>query len=78
MVGRDTYDPYCVFGNQVAMDHHQVDNLRAYCEQYPRPLYVCTMKKTHVVKKRGKMVNSSPSSVVFLTSVVFLMSASSP
>ena len=53
-VGRDTYDPFCVFGNQFAMDHEQVEFLRGYFEVYPRPLYVCTMKKTHVLKNRGK------------------------
>ena len=62
MLGRDTYDRHCVFGNIVNMDHKQVDFLRDFVAKYKTsiPMYVCTIKDSHVKKKEGKMVNISP------------------
>ena len=68
MKGRDTYDPYCVFGNIVNMDHKQVDFLRDYVAKYKTstPMYVCTIEDSHVKKKIGNMVNISPFCLSYL------------
>ncbi|CAM0944668.1 unnamed protein product [Alopecurus aequalis] len=52
-----TYAKYVEYGNAVAMDHMQVDYLKAFCvaKKPTKPLYIVTLQESHIIKSKGKM-----------------------
>ena len=60
--GRDNFDKYCYFANLVKLSAAQTSLLRdqvAAAQKPDIPYYVCTMRKSHVVPPKHKMVNNS-------------------
>lgn len=59
--GGDTFDPHCVFPNNVALKRTQVQFLKkVVAKKKPRiPMYVCTMQLANTEKPSAKMVNTS-------------------
>ncbi|KAM0905372.1 hypothetical protein ACQ4PT_017430 [Festuca glaucescens] len=57
--GDESFDKYCIFGNEVELKFHQRNQLSSIVEELPRPKikeYVCTMLNSYVIPGEGKMV----------------------
>jgi hypothetical protein len=57
--GEEDFEGFIEYANRVEMDEDDYRRLERVVEKYlPRkPLYVCTIKKSNIVKGKAKMVN---------------------
>jgi hypothetical protein len=57
----EEFECFCQYGNRVSMDDAEFATLKAMVDKHlPRkPLYVCTINKSNIVKGKGKMVKIS-------------------
>jgi hypothetical protein len=60
IIGNESFDTTCIFGNRVEMNFNQMMLLRSYIEEPPRPAikeYVCTLTESFIRPTDGQMVS---------------------